>query len=318
MDRVHAEMRRVLKNVPGARRLVRMSRTMRSQVLLGPFWPMWRTRLASRPGMSLSKFVAAVLQAGDIACDVGANVGRTSLLMASGVGKSGLVCAFEPNPACFAELARSSKRSWHRNLRAYALALSDFDGPTTLLVDQRDTGVASTLIPAHARRETVWHKATYAPIMITATTLDAFCERVHLAPSFLKIDVEGGEEMVIRGGARIIAKHLPVIWFECWAGVENGIQINDHLGHLDQLGNLGYSFFIATIFKLDGSWVSEESVCNPRQLLRLEPQDIRKVRSIGCDIVAAAPHHLARLENLHLISSADAMSHMSQSRPRPG
>jgi FkbM family methyltransferase len=242
--------------------------------------------------------------------DIGANIGNTSLLLASCVAKSGRVFAFEPNPTCFSKLEQIIKIAYYRNLRAYPLALSDTCGVLTMFIDLRDGSGASTIVADNAKREQAWHKAEYSPISVTASTLDAFCKTSNFVPTFLKVDVEGAEEMVIRGGQVVIARHKPLIWFECWCGLESGTQINQNLGHFKQLSDLGYNFFLATIFKFNNRWIPESDSVNPLQLLPLEPQMLKSFPVMGCDILAATKDHMERLQNHDLISKLNAKNHI--------
>lgn len=49
---------------------------------------------------------------------------------------------------------------------------------------------------------------------IFCSTIDAFCSERKLVPDTIKIDVEGHEASVIRGGAETIRKHRPLIFLE--------------------------------------------------------------------------------------------------------
>jgi hypothetical protein len=51
-------------------------------------------------------------------------------------------------------------------------------------------------------------------IVAQATSVDVFCAAHHLAPSLLKIDVEGWEPAVIRGAGDVISRNRPAILFE--------------------------------------------------------------------------------------------------------
>ncbi len=55
----------------------------------------------------------------------------------------------------------------------------------------------------------------YLSITVPAVTLDGYCERNKLSDiSLIKIDVEGAELSVLRGGKGIINKYSPDILFE--------------------------------------------------------------------------------------------------------
>src|SRR5262249_47717733 len=75
------------------------------------------------------------IRTGDVVWDVGANVGLYSELFARRIGATGMVCAFEPAPACFEALRR--RLGPFSQARLFNFALGDDDGmlPFTLAAD---------------------------------------------------------------------------------------------------------------------------------------------------------------------------------------
>jgi FkbM family methyltransferase len=150
-----------------------------------------------------------VLPSGGVALDVGANVGWHTLLMASLVGAGGRVLAVEPNPAlrqrlhdhlCLnrfnqVEVISSVAADTEEMMEFYAPALKDGNSGNGHVVE-RLPGDAGTIRVAASRLDTI----------IAA----ARCERLDL----IKIDVEGFEWRVLRGGENTIAKFRPHIVFE--------------------------------------------------------------------------------------------------------
>jgi hypothetical protein len=126
--------------------------------------------------------------------------------------------------------------------------------------------------------------------------------------------VEGAEDKVIRGGQDIIAKHHPLLWFECWVGLESGVQINKRLSHFDLLADCSYTFFMATLFKLNDEWIPESDKRNPAQLMPFDPPLVNLIPAIGCDIIAATARQRETLAESGLISKADAKSHILASQ----
>lgn len=262
--------------------------------------------------MTFVDFVRLAVRRGEIVFDVGANGGQTSVVLAGVVGRRGTVCAFEPNPKCVHHLTRAISASRYNNIRVLPVALSDVSGEMTLFVDEREAAVASTLSPRHAAREIERHHATYAEAVVQTMRLDDYCGESGLSPDFVKIDVEGAEDRVIRGGSKTLESSKPLLWFECWAGVENGRRINEGLGHFERLRAQGYEFFLATVFNFANTWVDASDGLNPRYLLPLDPADLVKMPVIGCDIVAAAEKHMNCLRARGLISTLPAKRHFSQ------
>jgi FkbM family methyltransferase len=116
--------------------------------------------------------------------DVGANKGDFTLLAAQLVGPSGRVIAVEPGPENLQWLERSVDVSGYRNVECVEAALGEEPGTA----------------PLHLGEFSGWHTmltgGTGATVDVTVRTLDS------LGPlNAVKIDVEGFEEQVLRGGA---------------------------------------------------------------------------------------------------------------------
>lgn len=141
------------------------------------------------------------VQEGDVVVDVGASYGAYTL-PACAVGAT--VIAFEPEPRIFTDLAANLRlNSWFESRgHPFNLGLWDEDG----------VRVAMESYAPH------WPKQTISgPYQMT--TLDRFAL---LNPGllgqrldWLKVDVEGAEERVLRGGAGIIGRFRPKILVEC-------------------------------------------------------------------------------------------------------
>jgi len=154
------------------------------------------------PGRNEDRFLEALKAAvkpGDVAWDVGANVGVYSELLCGWVGPEGFVVAFES----LAQSAEAIRRRipdcpW---LRVENVALGDSDElgrivltsyPNTTHLDtgDRDTGDGATA-------------ANTLPIQVYRG--DSVCERLGKIPNVIKIDVEGFEEEVLTGLDRTLS-----------------------------------------------------------------------------------------------------------------
>ena len=62
-------------------------------------------------------------------------------------------------------------------------------------------------------------KSGFTKVEVQAITLDAYCEKASVRPTFLKLDVEGAEADVIRGAEAILKKYHPEIALEVIAGI---------------------------------------------------------------------------------------------------
>ncbi len=162
--------------------------------------------------LGIAAFLGKNLRAGGCAFDVGANQGLHTGGMADAVGATGAVHAFEANPEVATVLRARLQNS--PNVWVHETAVTDTCGPTTFHMDMRPGvgGAASSLLlfpDLHAKGEV-------KTVTVQATTLDDFCARQAAIPDLIKIDVEGFELNVIRGAARTIATHRPILVFEFW------------------------------------------------------------------------------------------------------
>lgn len=120
--------------------------------------------------------------------DVGANIGLTAMIFAK---KAGRVLAFEPAPRALTMLRRNV--SAIPNIEVHAVAVSD--APGTVHFSEHDALDCSSM-------------AADGEIAVEAITLDS----LGIDADFIKIDVEGFEEQVLRGATRQLERGVPVMF----------------------------------------------------------------------------------------------------------
>ena len=141
----------------------------------------------------------AAMKPGDVALDVGSNVGAYAVLFGLWAGPKGRVLAFEPAPAAYAGLCRhlelNGLSGW---VSARPVAVSDSEGTAEFISDgsQGTNRLDSSTTP----------HAAGARVRVPTTTIDAVCDAEGLLPQLIKIDVEGAEIGVLRGARRTIAR----------------------------------------------------------------------------------------------------------------
>jgi len=158
--------------------------------------------------------LAAGLRRGDVVIDVGANIGFYTLRLARELQRLGGGCvhAFEPIPANAERLAYNVAANGLGDVvRIHSLALGSREGRSAFHRENEydaSTGNAAMIGAAVA-------PAFGADTEAEVTTLDAFAERSGLgACALIKLDVEGAELEVLRGGAATIARLRPAILAE--------------------------------------------------------------------------------------------------------
>ncbi len=199
--------------------------------LLAAFYPGARTAL--REEVALSAVLAAALPAGGCYVDIGTNQGQV-LREAVRVAPRGCHIAFEPIPALAAGLRRDFPAAEVRELA---------------LGERRETAEF-----CHFTRMEGWSGLRRSPeisdergrpeyIRVEVSTLDGELDGIR--PDVVKIDVEGNELGVLRGGRGLLGASRPLLILEHVAaaaalyGTTPGMVF-------DELGSLGYEVFALT------------------------------------------------------------------------
>jgi FkbM family methyltransferase len=175
----------------------------------------------------ISKIVFDRLQVSNkgIILDVGANIGNHSIYLSSFATK---VYSFEPNPKVFRLLEYNAL---NKNIIPLNYGLSDSEGSKLLYINKMNLG-ASSLEQEINTKQDIEH--------VTIKTIDTldflFSEKITL----IKIDVEGHEISVLRGGENLIRRCKPVIIFE-----QQDFEINSGTSNsIEFLKGIGYRFYV--------------------------------------------------------------------------
>lgn len=143
------------------------------------------------------------LSAGDTFVDVGANVGYFSVLAAQCVGSSGRVVSFEPSPYAFGRLSETVRRNDLRQVITRQEAVGDKVGALNLYVDPNGGNHTPTALGREDEKP-------YATVPVT--TLDTVVDELGIKRiDLLKIDVEGYETRVLKGGTKALAMTRAVL-----------------------------------------------------------------------------------------------------------
>jgi len=158
--------------------------------------------------ISETRLVQAFLRPGMTFLDVGAHIGYYTLIAARLVGEAGRVHSFEPGAATRAHLEANVARNHLGNVEIHVQALAEQTGevgfwPSTLASNQ---GISSIIASGDGQA---------APVMVPSLSLDDFAASLGgRRIDFLKMDIEGAELQVIRGGQRLLggAEAPPMIF----------------------------------------------------------------------------------------------------------
>lgn len=158
---------------------------------------------------SLLKKLAAATQPFRMVFDVGANKGDWSLL-ASKRFHSAQIHAFEIVPDTYACLAAAC--AGQPRVSCHNLGLSDTSGEIEVFLSGKESTTA-TCVAGFVEK---YHGQKTRTVRARVTTGDAFCEQSGVnTVDFLKLDVEGFEDRVLRGFSRMLEqRRIRVIQFE--------------------------------------------------------------------------------------------------------
>jgi len=137
-----------------------------------------------------------IIRSGDVVFDVGAHYGYYTLLSSALAGPKGKVFAFEPSPGNIPCLKKHLDINHCDNVQVIELALSDHEGSARF-----DNNASSG----------TGHLSLDGQIEVQITSLDAMSARLP-APNVLKIDCEGAEVEVLKGGEKTICSAKPAIF----------------------------------------------------------------------------------------------------------
>jgi len=141
---------------------------------------------------------------GDVAMDVGGNVGAVAAWLSARVGPTGRVIAFEPDAA--------NREILRRNLALNGAANADvietgaWDRAGELEFHAGGTYTSSFQLTEYVER----HPNRYRTERVRVSTIDAEVERLGLRRlDLVKMDIEGGEGPALRGARRSLAAFRP-------------------------------------------------------------------------------------------------------------
>jgi FkbM family methyltransferase len=139
---------------------------------------------------------------GDIVVDVGAHVGRYTLIASKRVGLNGRVIAIEANPDNFQMLNRNVKLNQLTNVTSLNCAI--YSQETKIKLYLAGEGMGQTIYNTIMTERANEGKEKF--LEISANTLDHLLKLQEISEvNWIKIDVEGAELEVLRGATDIIS-----------------------------------------------------------------------------------------------------------------
>jgi FkbM family methyltransferase len=164
-------------------------------------------------------FALAYLRPGDVTVDVGANIGIFTAMLASTGAE---VRAFEPGTQSREDLRRTLAVNPDAVVTVVPAALSDKPGTFALTLDLESS---NHLIEGDP------HGITESVEDVDVIRLDDYLQEQPVGRlDFIKIDAEGFDLNVLRGGQCTLQKYKPALMVETWgsSGVRNWLESNGY------------------------------------------------------------------------------------------
>jgi FkbM family methyltransferase len=187
------------------------------------------------------------------AIDVGANVGKYAYRLSKLTPR---VYAFEPD----ADLAAKLRHALPKNVIVCATAASDLDGVSNFRVPLINGRPSVALASIESKNEAI-ELGAFKSTLVQTTRLDAIVKE---PVGFIKIDVEGHELSVLKGGADILNNYKPVVLVE----VENRHNVDSVADVRNFMHSIGYVGFFIFNGNLNPIEKFTEDMQSPAELAR--------------------------------------------------
>jgi FkbM family methyltransferase len=174
----------------------------------------------------LTTAIEKYCRSGFTVLDIGANIGAHTLHMASIIGESGRVFAFEPTNYAYQKLLHN-------------ISLNQFENITPIQIVLSDKNLLRQSIHFRSSWPTKGNPVEQESI-VDFIKLDDWCKRENLEHvDLIKLDVDGNEYSVIKGAKSLLIRQHPLILMEVW-----GLNFSNELKNpFILLKELGYRFF---------------------------------------------------------------------------
>ncbi|PZV27733.1 MAG: FkbM family methyltransferase [Snowella sp.] len=151
------------------------------------------------------------LKAGDIFLDVGAAYGVISLPIASVVGNTGKVYAFEPARQTRNSLQALITNNHLDNITVVPKAIADQIGTAEFIEYSTDNPFSWAADTSTLAQDVNPNLENYSTYSVEITTIDEFVQEQNIKPQAIKIDIEGFELYSLHGASHTLKTLKPFL-----------------------------------------------------------------------------------------------------------
>lgn len=193
------------------------------------------------------EFFRQFIKEGDLAIDIGANIGDTTVPMALCTGISGLTLGFDPNPYVFKILEKNASLNKDKmNLIPVPFAISKEEDEFYFISSEASFGNGA-ISPT---KESSHGKFIY-PEKIKGVNLKKFLEKEYADRisnfSFIKIDTEGYDKEILKSIGDLISTYKPAIIAESFGPASHEAKIELY----EVIHQHGYDIFYFEDFNIN-------------------------------------------------------------------
>jgi FkbM family methyltransferase len=161
---------------------------------------------------AMRELITRTVRDGDTCVDIGAQKGYVSLTLAKAVGSRGRVLAFEPDKRAAAKLIANINRADQTVIEVFDSALGEQEGSCTFVLS-KVLGWSSRFPNELAKT------AVEETVEVRVNSLDEMvaCKEVYIDASklsFIKLDAEGSEPLILKGMKGLLSEAKPVLFME--------------------------------------------------------------------------------------------------------
>jgi FkbM family methyltransferase len=206
----------------------------------------WENPLVEEKTISVERmrFFEKFIKNGDLAIDIGTNIGHMTISMALVTGKDGLTLGFDPNPYVFEILEENSRLNADKtNIINYNFAITDTDGDfyyNSSEASFNNGGISTEKENRHGKYS--------LETKIRGVKLEDFLLKEHPNQinnlKLIKIDTEGYDKEIIKSISNLLIKYKPTVITECFG--KNTAE--ERFEQFDLLKSKGYSLYYFSDF----------------------------------------------------------------------
>jgi FkbM family methyltransferase len=182
-------------------------------------------------------YINASILKGQTVFDIGAHKAGYLYAMLRLTGDQGQIFAFEPQRSLYDYISKLKRLFAWANVTVEHLALSDSSSTATLYIPHNNVAKGSSpgaTIVEHKERNDFTQTEK-----VQTETLDSYCKRKNIKPDFLKIDVEGNELPIFKGGIETLKAYKPKIMVEIEARHVGRERVLETFAFMRSLGYTG-------------------------------------------------------------------------------